>query len=294
MACGPVAQIINIIGLAIIACCIGWYLYPSWDSVLDGSFFTADVGQVAQAVGGIGTIVALVVFPVLWCLEIGFLAVVAGLLAVVNVVCYFIWNWKGAAGVLCEGAKSAAGEANLSDLANEYVQCDAEWMSWVIWALIAISGSFQLSVAFSACEGSGSGGGGPSSTMCCCDCGGGGGGFSLGRRAPPHPTTAAHSLSKRRSKPSPRRRKRATRDEEAQLPLQETEEETSSEEDAPPPMYERKTMTVRYGGSSLSEEDEKRSVSRASSSSSSSSGGSRTSLDEEAEVGGRRSVAARR
>jgi hypothetical protein len=182
------------------------------------------------------------------------------LLAVVDCVCYGIWSFLGTTSSLWYAFSlprslskltrpfpSSGAESTASDLGvdlSSYLQCDAQWMQYLLWGLVCVSGSLQPSVATSAIGG------------------GGGSANELGRKrrrgtssvtspavsyappaAQPGTSTVARSLGRKQSRSS-RRPKRETKareveDEEAELPLQREEygrvveersEEWSSEE----------------------------------------------------------------
>ncbi|GAA5851459.1 hypothetical protein JCM8547_001101 [Rhodosporidiobolus lusitaniae] len=212
--------ILNLLALALV---VAGTLYAQWDNITSWSYST-DVTSLSQIIGAAGSALAFLVFLLLWFIGGSVLAMIACLLAIVDAVCYGIWSWKGVTDTLCTGAASTASELGVSsDVSSSVLQCDASWMRWVLWALISISGSLQLSVAFSAVA-----------------FGGGGSGNSLGKQnhAAGTSTTAAHPAGTAVSRSLSKRSRRRQSDEEEALPLRKedwasgtSDSETESEEE---------------------------------------------------------------
>ncbi|GAA6061319.1 hypothetical protein JCM10212_003209 [Sporobolomyces blumeae] len=128
--------------------------FNSWTSLSSWSF-TADLSSLSMTVGGISSMLALFAFGALLAADccicssnaciLGVLCCVA---AVVDVACYAAWCWYGTVTQVCTGAASLTGKISIE--AAEALNCDTSWVTFMWWAYLSITGSLQLSVAFSA------------------------------------------------------------------------------------------------------------------------------------------------
>ncbi|BGP16864.1 hypothetical protein JCM10213v2_004871 [Rhodosporidiobolus nylandii] len=208
MACGAFVQCSNLVFLAVLVGATAFYMWPS----IIAFKFSTDVGGSSQVIGVCASAVSFVLFILVWVMGPGgVLAVILCVTAILDVLCYAVWSMQGTTDMICNGAEETASKVGVD--ASQYIQCNAEWMHYVLWVLICISGSLQLSVATSALN-----------------CSGGSNSNALGKRsttasAARHPAVAstARSLGQRRRKSSRlvHSARRSESDEEAALPLRE-------------------------------------------------------------------------
>ncbi|GAA6042872.1 hypothetical protein JCM8097_007202 [Rhodosporidiobolus ruineniae] len=152
MACGPIVQIFNLVLLILLA---GAAIVAEWSSITSFTF-SSDIAAMAQTWGAACSGVAILVFANTWAIGGEVMGWIACVFALLDVAAYAIWSWKGSEGLLCTGLQTLIGKASTS-LSGD-VTCSAQWVQWVEWGVLTVSGSLQLSTAFSAvsCLGGGS------------------------------------------------------------------------------------------------------------------------------------------
>ncbi|GAA5908222.1 hypothetical protein JCM5296_000417 [Sporobolomyces johnsonii] len=148
MACG-FCEITNIVLLAVLVTPTLVYDWPSPKSLT----FSIDLARMSLIVGFYTSAISLVIFSVMLCYSASPLAYACCVGAVIDVVCYAIWVFEGEVDMICTGAALTIGEVSSS--ASQYINCDVSWMKYVLWALVSLSGSFQLSVAYRAASSGG-------------------------------------------------------------------------------------------------------------------------------------------
>ncbi|GAA5873027.1 hypothetical protein JCM16303_006919 [Sporobolomyces ruberrimus] len=151
MGCAVPEQVFNLVFLAPL---VAVALYNSWSSLKSFSF-SADVSSIATTAGAVSSAVALCGFSALLaadCCMCGpnecILGILCSIASIVDVLCYAAWSWYGTVGNFCSGVSHLSGAVR--EAAGSAVDCDKRWMTFLMWAWLGISGSLQLSIAFSA------------------------------------------------------------------------------------------------------------------------------------------------